>query len=73
MGHSRLDGELKDLPMGLLREVTAEGGRVGEEGSIRAAYIHLMPVPPWDKHYDVWGLGPEPAVIHEQPSRQVCV
>eukprot|EP00969_Alexandrium_andersonii_P163090 7210061-Alexandrium_andersonii.AAC.1 len=32
-----------------------------------------MPVPPWDKHYDVWGLGPEPAVIHEQTSRQVCM
>eukprot|EP00969_Alexandrium_andersonii_P335920 14847171-Alexandrium_andersonii.AAC.1 len=31
-----------------------------------------MPVPPWDTHYDLWGLGPDPAVIHEQPSRQVC-
>eukprot|EP00969_Alexandrium_andersonii_P047672 2092089-Alexandrium_andersonii.AAC.1 len=30
-----------------------------------------MPVAPWDKHYDVWGLGPEPAVIHVQPSRHV--
>eukprot|EP00969_Alexandrium_andersonii_P330711 14616986-Alexandrium_andersonii.AAC.1 len=69
MGHSELDGDLGPRPKGLLREAVVEGGRAGEEGSLRASYIQLMPVPPWDKHYDLWGLGPDLAVIHEQPSR----
>eukprot|EP00969_Alexandrium_andersonii_P278326 12303288-Alexandrium_andersonii.AAC.1 len=32
-----------------------------------------MPVAPWDKNYDLWGLGPELAVIHGQPSRRACM
>eukprot|EP00969_Alexandrium_andersonii_P373930 15485113-Alexandrium_andersonii.AAC.1 len=32
-----------------------------------------MPVPPWDKHYDLRGLGPDLAVINEQPSRHACM
>eukprot|EP00969_Alexandrium_andersonii_P241643 10670155-Alexandrium_andersonii.AAC.1 len=70
MGHSQLDGELGSRPLGLLREVIAEGNSVGEEGGLRASHIQLMPAPPWDKRYDLWGLGPDLAVIHEQPSRQ---
>eukprot|EP00969_Alexandrium_andersonii_P003291 141182-Alexandrium_andersonii.AAC.1 len=70
MGHTQLDGSMNDLPMSLLREEVAEGGLVGKEGGLRANYIQLMPVAPWDKHYDVWGLGPESALIHEQEARQ---
>eukprot|EP00969_Alexandrium_andersonii_P185493 8196375-Alexandrium_andersonii.AAC.1 len=70
MGRTQLDGGLGARPMGLLRELIAEGNRVGEEGGLRAPYIQLVPVPPWDTHYDLWGPGPDPAVIHEQPSRQ---
>eukprot|EP00969_Alexandrium_andersonii_P063949 2816462-Alexandrium_andersonii.AAC.1 len=36
MGHSRLDGELKGIPMGLLREATAESSNVGEEGGCQS-------------------------------------
>eukprot|EP00969_Alexandrium_andersonii_P184823 8166034-Alexandrium_andersonii.AAC.1 len=32
-----------------------------------------MPVPPWDKNYDLRGLGPDLADIHQQPSRHVCL
>eukprot|EP00969_Alexandrium_andersonii_P224673 9922496-Alexandrium_andersonii.AAC.1 len=58
MGHSVPKQGTADNVRELASECAAYGGWVSVDGALRAMYVPLMPVPPWDVSYDVWGMGP---------------
>eukprot|EP00969_Alexandrium_andersonii_P373270 15483614-Alexandrium_andersonii.AAC.1 len=73
MGHADAKPGVAEDVRELAREHVAFGSWVGIDGALRAMYVPLMPVPPWDVSYDVWAMGPLLDLIDVNPLMHACV